>query len=558
MAGKVEGKAAPFSNMKDPLLLPNIIVGRSIEKREELENDISYFKRNYGYRDTPVHAGEKIHCFAWNRDGTILACGSEKIVVVWYFKDGKLTREFSLKGHATSIEDISWNPANPDQLMTYAFDNNIRVWSVKSRTSLHTISPRMEIVSIRWAPDGKTIVFGDRDDTLTLYELESGTKHERKFTYEVNSVVFLQRNSVTYIVLAVGNPSGRLEYFEYKFPEMIPVDSIPAAGTACERVETDPKGRFIAVSSSECCVSIFDVNGLYPISEISRQKALVRGFSFSHDSRFLATLFEDHSLEVALVETGERVWCFTPDEREREAWTLTSVAFHPKRLILALAGDRDRNYTIRLFGFGSGPEMDKKKDKRDVRQRSREREKEATPKTSKDDSKDKPAEKPKFESKFSFLRPTAEQLAGLEERKAKAAQAAAAKAAAAAKVPTKVLTKLPVGNATQQPTSRIRPPIRGPELPKAAKPSDNNNRDGETDKTHNSTRREDDRKNPVTSGNNSPAAGQSRESHSRPSSTSRHVDNEDAGADRKRIRAARDADGKDVRQASNTRTEFKK
>ena len=71
MATKVDGKGPAVTGIKDPLQFPNINVGRSAERREHLEAQTAFFKRNSGYKDYNAHS-DKIHCISWNADGSLL------------------------------------------------------------------------------------------------------------------------------------------------------------------------------------------------------------------------------------------------------------------------------------------------------------------------------------------------------------------------------------------------------------------------------------------------------------------------------------------------------
>lgn len=110
-----------------------------------------------------------------------------------------------------------------DQLVTCSCDKTVKVWNTKNRGIIYSIQVRSEVINLSWAPDGKTFVFGDKDDTLTFCDPDKGAKFEKKFSYEVNEMVFFQRKEIVYLFLATGTPmgyGGRLEYFEYKFPEL--------------------------------------------------------------------------------------------------------------------------------------------------------------------------------------------------------------------------------------------------------------------------------------------------------------------------------------------------
>lgn len=133
------------------------------------------------------------------------------------------------------------------------------------------------------------------------------------------------------------------------------------SGQTCVALELDPAGKFLAIGSNDANVTLWDLNGLFPVQEVTRQQQPVRSMSFNQDGRFIATCTEEHYVDIALVETGEKVWSFQSDEREKDLMNLVGVAFHPKRPVLACAYDvRDRNHRdrdnsiIRIFGVAPG------------------------------------------------------------------------------------------------------------------------------------------------------------------------------------------------------------
>jgi hypothetical protein len=356
----------------------------------------------------------------------------------------------------------------------------------------------------------------------------------------------------------------KLNCFQFEKPLVFFSHVIPVSGQTSTCIDMDPRCKYLAIGGTDSNVTLWDLNGLFPVQEITRQKQAIRRISFSHDSRFVASMAEESYIDVGFVESGEKVWSFQNDERDdRESVSLVELAFHPKRLVLAAAYDCKRSHKdqsfIRLFGVSAVSDAEKKND-HESRGRSREKEK-----ISKEEVKDG-AGKPRFESKFSFLRPTADQLAGLEERKvaqaareAKAAILAAQRAAAAAaKLPVRVPTRL--GVQAQRPTrSGIREPIRPPSAAAkvgsdSAAPSPLRSRDGSS-----GSKKEEERK-PMAPPVVAPQASSNRESTQSRSVTtvSRKGDVEESGSERKRVRSSnREADVKDSPRSSS-RTESKK
>eukprot|EP00116_Pleurobrachia_bachei_P015396 sb/3475658/ len=75
----------------------------------------------------------KAHCVAWNCTGKYLATGSlDKTSSIQSFKDERLSREFSLKGHEDAVEQVGWHPSDPNILSTCSADKTLRIWDIRT------------------------------------------------------------------------------------------------------------------------------------------------------------------------------------------------------------------------------------------------------------------------------------------------------------------------------------------------------------------------------------------------------------------------------------------
>uniref|UniRef100_A0A8B9R5X8 THO complex 3 n=1 Tax=Astyanax mexicanus TaxID=7994 RepID=A0A8B9R5X8_ASTMX len=137
------------------------------------------------------------------------------------------------------------------------------------------------------------------------------------------------------------------------YPELKLIQSINAHPSNCICIKFDPTGKYFATGSADALVSLWDVDELVCVRCFSRLDWPVRTLSFSHDGKMLASASEDHFIDIAEVETGEKLW-----EVQCESPTFT-VAWHPKRPLLAYAcDDKEGKYdsnreagTVKLFGL---------------------------------------------------------------------------------------------------------------------------------------------------------------------------------------------------------------
>jgi WD40 repeat protein len=83
---------------------------------------------------TIVLSGHKdsVRAVAWNITGTRLASGStDKTIRVWNPEKPEVRYSILLKGHASTVDQLCWDPTNPDQLVSASHDKTVRFWDYR-------------------------------------------------------------------------------------------------------------------------------------------------------------------------------------------------------------------------------------------------------------------------------------------------------------------------------------------------------------------------------------------------------------------------------------------
>uniref|UniRef100_F6U8Y9 THO complex subunit 3 n=1 Tax=Xenopus tropicalis TaxID=8364 RepID=F6U8Y9_XENTR len=309
-----------------------------------------HFKTNNKTREFSAHSA-KVHSVAWSCDGRRLASGSfDKTASVFVLEKDRLTKENNYRGHGDSVDQLCWHPYNPDLFVTASGDKTIRIWDVRNEKCISTISTKGENINICWSPDGQTIAVGNKDDVVTFIDAKTHrVKGEEQFKFEVNEISWNNDNDMFFLT----NGNGCISILSY--PDLKPIQSINAHPSNCICIKFDPTGKYFATGSADALVSLWDVDELVCVRCFSRLDWPVRTLSFSYDGKMLASASEDHFIDIAHVETGERI-C----EVQCESPTFT-VAWHPKKYLLAFAcDDKDGKYdnsreagTVKLFGLSN-------------------------------------------------------------------------------------------------------------------------------------------------------------------------------------------------------------
>uniref|UniRef100_T1IIV0 Uncharacterized protein n=1 Tax=Strigamia maritima TaxID=126957 RepID=T1IIV0_STRMM len=314
-----------------------------------LDNMRQFFQSNNRIKDYPAHSA-KVHSVDWSCDGRRLASGSfDKSVSVFLLDRDRLNKEHVFKGHGDSVDQLCWHPNHPDQLATASGDKTVRIWDARTQKCVATVNTKGENINICWSPDGHTIAVGNKEDLITFIDVRTHkAKADEQFKFEVNEISWNNENNLFFLT----NGQGCIQILSY--PELQTQHVLQAHPANCICIEFDPTGQYFATGSADALVSLWDVEELVCVRTFSRLDWPVRTISFSHDGKMLASASEDLLIDIAEVETGEKI-----TEIPVESPTFT-VAWHPKRNILAFACDDKDKYnrehdagTVKLFGLPS-------------------------------------------------------------------------------------------------------------------------------------------------------------------------------------------------------------
>ncbi|HEV2473319.1 MAG TPA: WD40 repeat domain-containing protein, partial [Chthonomonadales bacterium] len=117
-------------------------------------------------------------CLAFSPDGGRLAvagglAGNPGEVRVFDTKTWHLTGP-TLKGHSDSINSVAWNPGGT-QIATASQDHSAKLWSWPAGTQLQEFKGNGDAVTrIVFAPDGKTVFTASADHSVRRYDITTG------------------------------------------------------------------------------------------------------------------------------------------------------------------------------------------------------------------------------------------------------------------------------------------------------------------------------------------------------------------------------------------------
>jgi small GTP-binding protein len=237
---------------------------------------------------------------------------------------------------------VAWSP-DGRLALSGSDDNTVRVWEVESGRSLRVLEGHSaRVLSVAWSPDGRLALSGSADKTVRVWEVESG-----------RSLRVLEGHS--YSVLSVAwSPDGRLALSssDDKTVRMWEVES----GSSLRVLESysarvlsmvwSPDGRLALFGSGDSTLRVRQVESGHSLGVLKGHSAGILSVAWSPDGRLALSGSWDKTVRVWEVKSGRLLRVL-----EGHSDSVWSVAWSPDGR-LALSGSSDK--TVRVWELESG------------------------------------------------------------------------------------------------------------------------------------------------------------------------------------------------------------
>lgn len=182
---------------------------------------------------------------------------NDTTIRIWQPDRGDYKSSSTLRGHAGRVVSLVWHPFNPERLASVSEDKSLRIWDIRAGKAVSTVSVPDSPLNLAWSPDAQHIVVGNKVNLLAVVSVDQqAVVHAHKESDEANEMLF-SRNCRQ---LAVSSAIG-LKVFS--FPEMKLQLALDAHPAACATLDLDPRGRYLAIGSSDSIASLWDTTEWY-------------------------------------------------------------------------------------------------------------------------------------------------------------------------------------------------------------------------------------------------------------------------------------------------------
>ncbi|QPG99317.1 hypothetical protein C2857_001463 [Epichloe festucae Fl1] len=298
-----------------------------LRARQSLSKDrfSSYFSslRSQPYNDPNSTRGgsHSLRAIAWNPLGNLIATGSmDKTLRVWNPEKPHVKFSTELKGHTASVEKVAFNPTKDAELCSVSTDGVVKFWDVRTKACFNEVRGLGDALSLAWAPDGETLIVGNKSDTIFVLSPRQSTPlatHQQDM--QTNQIAFCYSGTKIFVTTS----EGRIRILSY--PDFQPVLTMRGGDeeqqrrefmlnghtSSCLTAEVQPTARYLATGGSDSIIALWDTTDWICQRTLTKMTGAVRSISFTFDGSYIVGgSDEGNGLEVSHVETGEHVHTF--------------------------------------------------------------------------------------------------------------------------------------------------------------------------------------------------------------------------------------------------------
>ncbi len=232
---------------------------------------------------------------------------------------GQCIRTF--EGHTDSVNSVSFSPDGKSAL-TGSKDNTLKLWEIETGRCLRTFvgHTKLGVHSVSFSPDGKFILSGGDDNTLKMWDVETG-KCLWTFEGHKDSVSSACFSPVGKYVIS-GSDDMTLMLWNMETGECL--HAFEGHEGRIHSVSFSPDGTFVLSGSWDNTMKLWDLEDGECLHTFEGHTRMVLSVSFSLDSKYVLSGSFDNTMKLWNMEDGECLHTFDGHEGP-----VHSVSFSP-------------------------------------------------------------------------------------------------------------------------------------------------------------------------------------------------------------------------------------
>ena len=284
-------------------------------------------------------------------DGTLLASGDERgDLILWdpvtQEKTAKLTTRFTTDetSFTSMVECIAFSPDGTMMATSNREDKVVLLWKTgfpKPVSVIHTDSEA--ILSMMFSPNGKRLVLGGRDNSVSLCDLDNNFEVNRLYSHkdDVNGVAFSPDGNL----IASGSNSGTIFIWDLKSGRAL--TRFIRHGMSVLSLDFSPDGKTLISGSADRTVRFWDIENLEELASYQAHRDSVHSVAFGPDGLIAASGSMDSDVNIWSVKPRRDVRTIN-DYSYGDKIRDSSIAYSPDGKFLALGSSMEMQVPILL------------------------------------------------------------------------------------------------------------------------------------------------------------------------------------------------------------------
>jgi WD40 repeat protein len=252
-------------------------------------------------------------------------------------------------GHTRDVSSVAFSP-DGKLALSGSKDNTLKLWDVQTGKEIRTFNGHdREVESVAFSPDGKFILSGGGDGTLRLWDVQTG-KEIKTFNghYKIlTSVAFSTDGKRVLSGLEGHGEESTIIIWDIQTGREIKAFKVPTK--VFRSIAFSPNEKFALLADESNTLKCWDIQTGVEINKFSGHSGVIHSVALSQDGKFALSGSEDHTLKLWDVQTGKEIRTFNGHSE-----AVNSVAFSPDGK-LAFSGSGDG--TLKLWDVQTGKEI---------------------------------------------------------------------------------------------------------------------------------------------------------------------------------------------------------
>ncbi len=256
----------------------------------------------------------------------------------------------TLRGHTAAVYRMTLSP-DGRILVSSSNDNTVRLWDMESGRLLRTLEHRGDVVCVAWSPDGRMLATGTFSGKK-VYQWDATTGRQIRVLGEHGKEVLWVAWSPDGRMLASCSGDRTIRLWDPGNGRAL--RKLDGHKNEVESVAWSPDSRRLCSGSRDDTVRLWDAETGKTFLTLSGHKGLIFCVSWSPDGRHIASGSRDQTVRIWNPETGQQQYVL-----EGHTASIRSISFLDDGRLLASLGENDAVILWRTDAWAEVMQVDK-------------------------------------------------------------------------------------------------------------------------------------------------------------------------------------------------------